>query len=310
MYRVDARAADTGSPAIPAGPLAIELEIPCSRCGYVLRGLKTGARCPECGAPTTASVFGDKLEYCERGYVRSLWLGAVIASWAVGVMLVCAVVTAVPVLISMLTLGGNPPRWVQAMFAFTFFFLPGLCWGGGIAGWWLVTAGDPARVGTAADPRARRVLRAVLMVETACWGVLVGTALGGVLSAIPPGVYVPVAQVSSLLVPWVLLAHVLGASRYVKQMGPRLGSLFTDQVCLGHTAAAWVCTGLVLAFVAAIWMGGEIGALFVLIAAFLAACVLAGIHLGVLGIVRAGARDGLAAQRRRAKKPDSLSRGC
>lgn len=50
----------------------------CGTCGYDLKGLKTGGRCPECGTPITAhrssGRFGDNLCDAPIGYLRHLRL--------------------------------------------------------------------------------------------------------------------------------------------------------------------------------------------------------------------------------------------
>lgn len=83
---------ETESNPIPAPP-PINLvgeEVPCSRCGYSLRGLAIVGRCPECGWPVEASLNGNLLRYADPAYLDTLQRGIVIILWSVGAQVLLA----------------------------------------------------------------------------------------------------------------------------------------------------------------------------------------------------------------------------
>ncbi len=50
-------------------------DVTCRRCGYNLRGLLTGGRCPECGMPIGLSTRSDQLRYADPIWVERLVKG-------------------------------------------------------------------------------------------------------------------------------------------------------------------------------------------------------------------------------------------
>jgi hypothetical protein len=47
----------------------------CVSCGYNLRGLSKGGRCPECGMDVTRSLVGDQLIHADAAWLESLYRG-------------------------------------------------------------------------------------------------------------------------------------------------------------------------------------------------------------------------------------------
>jgi hypothetical protein len=300
MYKVDDPIPERVERQRGPEPLEIGLAIPCARCGYILAGLKTSGRCPECAAPIRASVFADRLEYAAPAYVRRLWIGAMIGTVAVGVMLAFFVVTGIPLFV-MISFMRSAPGWLMWLFYTTFFVLPGLAWAAGLGAWWLAATPDPALRGGPQDPKVRRQLRGVIVVEGACWVVLFGLGLGGVVGNVPPGVYIPIVTACGILGPIALLGHLLLVSRYVRELSPRLRELTVEEICMSHTAVAWTCAGVVVLCVIGI-AAQSLAVVFVgFPLAFLGLCVLSGIHLGMLGIIRRSAREAMGAQSSRAR---------
>jgi hypothetical protein len=293
------------TPSATAEPLAIELDIPCSRCGYILRGLKTDAVCPECTAPITRSVVNNRLDACDPRYVRALHVGSLVTSLALAAQLLCTSAVMLPLIFfALFWRSGPPPNWFQATAWFTMFILPGFAAGGGLAGWFFLPMPDPAMVGPPADPSWRRVLRIVLLIEAVCWLVLVGFGLLNVLSSIPPGVYVPIAAATGLTAPFAILIHAVIAAFYFRAISPRLNTEFTDAICSWHHWAAAASTFMILLCFLAFWTQSEPFAICCVIGAYVALAALACVHLSMLWIIRVAARDAIAAQRR----PPALSR--
>jgi serine/threonine protein kinase len=58
--------------ALPADEDAIELELPCVDCGYLLKGLSARGRCPECGAPVARSLKGQLLTAASLSWLRRI----------------------------------------------------------------------------------------------------------------------------------------------------------------------------------------------------------------------------------------------
>lgn len=279
-------------------PLKIELEIPCARCGYVLAGLKTSGKCPECGSPIVAAVYGDRLEYAAPGYVRRLWIGAWIGRVGVGAMLVLFVVTGIPLLVCVFFSRGMPPAWVMAMFWVTFLVAPGLAWAAGLGAWWLMATPDPALAG---GSRVRRVLRAVIVVEAACWLVSFGLGLGGALGSVPPAVYVPASAVCGIVGPFALLAHLVLASRYVRSLGARVRGTTVEELCVAHEWSVWIGGAVVGFGVAGFIMRNETLIMLAMPLVFLALCVLAWMHLALMAVVRESAKDAMEGGVKRAR---------
>src|SRR5947207_5733226 len=81
-----------------SAPAMVELDIPCERCGYDLRGLDPAGNCPECGEEVGASLrrwehaqrnTPDILE-CDPRWIRSVAEGAAIAVLAFAIAVALA----------------------------------------------------------------------------------------------------------------------------------------------------------------------------------------------------------------------------
>lgn len=72
--------------------LGLGISYPCAGCGYDLRGLPESNRCPECDAPVSLALRGERLEFASRGWVRRLLLGVRLKLATVGVAIVGAMI--------------------------------------------------------------------------------------------------------------------------------------------------------------------------------------------------------------------------
>lgn len=80
---------------IPGAPAAFTTDLPCVVCGYNLRGLTPGGRCPECGSPVDRSVHGNLLRYADRGWLEKLLLGIRLTLWNILITIVICVGSAI-----------------------------------------------------------------------------------------------------------------------------------------------------------------------------------------------------------------------
>jgi hypothetical protein len=61
----------------------VEHDLPCARCGYLLRGLSGSGNCPECAEPIATSMKGNLLRHADPHWLRSILRGAVLTTWGV-----------------------------------------------------------------------------------------------------------------------------------------------------------------------------------------------------------------------------------
>ncbi len=169
---------------------------PCPGCGYNLRGLETGGRCPECGTPITPGRKHDRLidglVDAPRWYIRQIALAmGMMAAVVVGVILAWLVfwISVLPGLVTLAAMTVLAGVWFAAS--------------------WLATVRRPIEDHTVPDPildhdRLRTISRwsqaaglfvfalvwLAVMTQLRLFGVLAGLASLGVLfGLVPLGVY-------------------------------------------------------------------------------------------------------------------------
>jgi hypothetical protein len=135
--------------------------IPCRRCGYDLRGLDPGGRCPECRSAVARSIQGDLLRLCDPKWTARLARGMLWLIIGIIVQIVWGLAGGVIGIVSTGALtaptGAIPPNLQTAMSV----SVPGTALTALIqaVGVWLLTSPDPGAVETARPISARIIAR-------------------------------------------------------------------------------------------------------------------------------------------------------
>lgn len=147
---------ELGAPAVISG--TVIADIACLGCGKSLKGSTTADTCRTCGLEVARSVDGELLGQTSHAFIRRLVLGStavLVGMLLFGFWLGCQLLLPDSLL--------DPERWPGLLVGLDALFASLL----GLAGWWLLSAPDPA--GSLVEPssRWRRRLRIVLPVSVA-----------------------------------------------------------------------------------------------------------------------------------------------
>ncbi len=176
--------------ADPANPTVVGRGIACAGCGYSLEGLPIGGNCPECGMPVERSLRGPMLRFAGVDYLKSL-------HWGVCLVLIANILTILVFVLGFLGQVGlaaakvNKNQWFDAATEL-FGLVPTVT---GLVGYWLFTTPDAALQHAEQPATARKVVRAMTVVQL-CASLLGAVATLVAVPAISAGVG-PAAQVAS-----------------------------------------------------------------------------------------------------------------
>jgi hypothetical protein len=155
-------------PVVPVEIIATDVE--CIHCGYNLRGLHVGGRCPECGTDVQRSSQGNLLCYSDPEWLSRLLLGVRMALWTVAIiagLIVCGMAVG----IASATIGGGLVRIAKLVEV----ALPIAIGALSLASLFLITSQEP-RISLTEDPvTLRKVLRTLGVIAFAS-GVLEAAA--------------------------------------------------------------------------------------------------------------------------------------
>lgn len=128
-------------------------DLPCTLCGYNLRGLPPAGTCPECAAAVSQSLRGDRLAYCDRRWLATIRSGL---SWLIN-WLQCLILVGVLTVFDWGVIRGVA---VAPLFALAGGVL-------GMVGFWLFTSPDPGKQRDARIVRSANLVRYAMV--AACW---------------------------------------------------------------------------------------------------------------------------------------------
>lgn len=196
----------------------IESDLPCRSCGYNLRGLFDGGRCPECDTPIDRSMRGDLLRYSDPRWVRTIARGLRIINIAVVLGLISIIGLAI--LARSLGLTWLIPTTVLTVGAVM------------TIGVWLATEREPAAAENERLFSTRRVLR-VLVVAA-----IVLQAGGDMMSMISRSSGLAVRLVAAAIV----IAGIFCAFRHAATLARRI----PDPLLLAQTRG--IMWGLIISY--------------------------------------------------------------
>jgi hypothetical protein len=130
----------------------IDHDQPCRKCGYNVRGLATDNRCPECGTPVGFSFHGDLLQFCDPGWVETLYRGA--RAFIIGIAVI--ILSAIAVVVLGAATGSQGVALLMAVGVVIGWILVYL-------GWWWMTEPDPSGLGEDKYGTARKIIRISLL---------------------------------------------------------------------------------------------------------------------------------------------------
>ena len=200
----------------------------CLQCGYSIRGLPHGGRCPECGTPIERSLQGNLLRYSSPAYLATLNRGVLLILAAIAAQVIC--ILGGLILIAWLTAKGwnDVARVSELLLSTASTGLSVVL----LIGWWLFSAPDPAFVGAGGGTTARKVVRATVAAAA------VLTAMATVAETLAPSID---AAANSLLVV-VQAVKFFAAMLYLRWLAPR----FPDDVIDSRARLLmWLCPLLV-----------------------------------------------------------------
>jgi len=179
----------------------------CGECGYNLRGLGTGGRCPECGAPIAASLGGAGLEEAPVRWLRRVHRGVTVLAFTYPAMLLLAAI----ITWRSRWLGSIGMPQVGLVVGLLRLALGGLS----VYAVLLITAREPARLGHSGRSRLRQVTR---------WAVLLSVAVYLSVRVLPwIGIWWPPAfRVYTTATLGAALVTLLLLTRYLKALFLRI----------------------------------------------------------------------------------------
>lgn len=143
------------TPTPPAND-AVDSEVPCIGCGYLLRGLPVDGVCPECTTAVRRSLQGDQLIYADPRWLRVLVFGQSVFAGGITAIVIT------PILFVGYAVAGlrwDLPAWLDRVSS----VLPTLGMLGIFAGAMIGTAQDPRDSERESPLSARRVARISLL---------------------------------------------------------------------------------------------------------------------------------------------------
>lgn len=142
----------------------VVVDAACRGCGYNLRGVPSEGGCPECGHAVADALRDDRPEHSDPRWLSRVVLGgnlAVVAGAAAAVNVTLLVLGGA---VSAMTSSTNVRSFLQDYALKGLLLALGLTWLLAVLAGWLITTGDPARVGQRSDAARRWVARVGLAV--------------------------------------------------------------------------------------------------------------------------------------------------
>ncbi len=226
---------------------------PCVRCTYDLRGLALTSNCPECGLPVADSLRGILLQYAASEYIRAIRTGftLILTGIAISIVLMLAGM-ALGVVASVAAVGGGIPGVTRLQLLLEMLM-------GGVyliilVGYVRATSPDPGYTGAESPRAARRVVRAVVVIQGTLQVlyVLLSMRVNHGIGPLPmqPATYLFYAVSFLSFIAWSV--QFFAMMRYVRWLGARVPDSHIIRRC---TTYSWLLPLLTTVGVLAVGLG-------------------------------------------------------